>query len=427
MFKKQANSIPINEAADFFYQLKHAGFGDPPDETGELEGQFAAPVEVVLQAIAAVATSKLRLAMTYQIYSETIRHSSNTAVGEHLKEHAQNELEFADYLIRRATVLGGPVSLGSIETPPATTDFNAIIRILIRAEQETIHELAQLHQLMGSNPMKFEVEAMMGKDQHHLDDLWQHLPHTANMPIVSGSVDQKLANILPELPEQAQGKLTTPPSLAQLQGPAAGQHKLSAMNKEAYYSYYGYRPYDSWHYGDIYQHEDHKDKQRVKALQGRLNRLPKSERAAFEKNYVKDSETTGGYTGAIGGAALGGLTGAALGRPVSLGAAIAGAGIGALGGGVLGYYGGRSSGRNYGESVVDRSYASKLKVSSARMRKMAADMGIPLAPDTRGYVENALEAREQAHEEEKNYYKQQLQQQLIQINLQLFCKTFQQL
>jgi bacterioferritin (cytochrome b1) len=173
------HKIPLQEAADYFMKMKYAGYQDPPDETGQFEGQYDAPVEQVVAAISEMAQSKLRIAMAYRIYSETLRDPSNSALGDHFKEHSDNELDAADYFLRRAAVLMGPVQMGEIETPPATTDLNEILRILIRAEQEAIVKLRALRDMLGENPMKYEVEQMLSLDLHHIDDMWQHIPHSA--------------------------------------------------------------------------------------------------------------------------------------------------------------------------------------------------------------------------------------------------------
>jgi bacterioferritin (cytochrome b1) len=172
--------MPLMVAAEAFMHFKYGSIQDPPDTTGQMEGVFAAPLEEVVHAIAACATSKIQNALLYRTFSETLRDPTNTALGEHFKEHAEDELEAADFFNRRAAVLMGDVHLGNVETPPPATDLHVILNYLIRAEQESLMCMRNLHKMLGDNPMKYEVEQFLSKGQHHIDDLWQHIPHVAD-------------------------------------------------------------------------------------------------------------------------------------------------------------------------------------------------------------------------------------------------------
>ena len=177
MFDQLIPRIPLTEAADFFYRVKHAGWDEPPDMAGALEGQFAAPVEQVIAQITTVITAKFQIMVAYYTFAESMRDLAQHPIGEVFHEHAGHELEAAEYYLKRAAVLGGAIHLNPIEPPPASTDPIHIIQTMIRAEQEAIANQRQLRQLVGDdNPMRIEIEEKMVQDQHHLDELWQMLP-----------------------------------------------------------------------------------------------------------------------------------------------------------------------------------------------------------------------------------------------------------
>ena len=196
MFDKLANGIPLHEAAAFFIQLrtfeKTAEEGnvgsssyDPPDETGRLEGQFDAPVEVVLQQMAKMVQNELKTNFAYMVYSNSLRDLSHPGIAEEFEDHATNETEHADWLLRRMSVLGGPVQIPDIPSPPPSSDPHDIIQRMIRIEQEGINNWRILRKLVGDeNPMKFKIEEYLTREQEHLDELWQLLPHQANPEVL---------------------------------------------------------------------------------------------------------------------------------------------------------------------------------------------------------------------------------------------------
>ena len=179
------SSIPLVDAAEFFLNLKTASAPvADPDMTGTLEGRFQAPVEEVLKHFRFCARSKLRLSMAYRVYSEELRSVGNTSLGEHFKEHSEDMLNDVDFFVRRSVVLGGPIELGEIDTPPPQTELEGILKTLIRLEQENIAIVRSTLPMLGDNPSKFELEHMLGQDQHHLDDMWQHLPQEARHAVL---------------------------------------------------------------------------------------------------------------------------------------------------------------------------------------------------------------------------------------------------
>jgi bacterioferritin (cytochrome b1) len=177
MFDQLVPQIPLHEAAAFFHKIKKAGWDEPPDLTGQLEGQFNVPTTEVAGFLAQVITAKFKMVMAYYTYAESMRDLAQHSVGEVFHEHAQQELSAAEYYLKRAAVLGGPVALQEVEPPPASTDPVHIVQVMMRAEQEAIALQRQLKEMVGeSNPMKVEVEEKLAQDQHHLDELWQMLP-----------------------------------------------------------------------------------------------------------------------------------------------------------------------------------------------------------------------------------------------------------
>lgn len=172
--------IPFGESAAFFLRLKKMGAAtDPPDETGQLEGQFPVPVEQVLQAMAKVVHDEFATMYAYQVYAQSLRDLSHDAVAEHFEEHASDELTHAQFLLKRMAVLGGPVTVPDITAPPPSAEPIDIIKRMIRMEQEGVADWKMLLPMVGDNPMKITIEDYAAKEQEHLDDLWQLLPHEA--------------------------------------------------------------------------------------------------------------------------------------------------------------------------------------------------------------------------------------------------------
>lgn len=233
------NDIPLAEAAHYFLRLKTAAV-DPPDETGELEGQFAAPVEQVLKLMTEMVENELKTMYAYKAYAASLRDFSHFAVAKEFEEHADNELEHADFLLRRMTVLGGPITLTDIPAPPATTDPNAIVETMVRMEQEGIEKWRALLAMLGDNPTRYKVEEFLARELEHLDELWQLRPYQGSAQPTSmmtreqaAPVDMMPANAAPaaapaapaEAPKIANAAMADMPSLP---GTAKGQNPIQA-------------------------------------------------------------------------------------------------------------------------------------------------------------------------------------------------------
>lgn len=200
-FDKLQHGIPPHEAAAFFLKLKTANYA-PPDETGELEGQFAAPVDQVLAHMANMVQNELKTQYAYITYANSLRDLSHHAIAQELEQHADMETEHAEWLLRRMGVLGGPINVPDIPAPPPATDPHEIIQILIRMEQEGIQNWRALRDMVGDeNPSKFKIEEYLTHEQEHLDELWQLVPHTENQLDVGAQVEP---GELAAKPEQAQ-------------------------------------------------------------------------------------------------------------------------------------------------------------------------------------------------------------------------------
>lgn len=172
-------NLPLIDAAEFFLNLKQAA--------GEvLPAVEEAPAEDgLLQALSEAAKSKLGLAIAYRVYSESLRDPSNSAIGEHFKEHSEDCLNDVDFFVRRSSVMSGGASLEGVESPPASGDLTEILQVLSKMEEANLQLMSELVVLLEGNPSKYEVEAMMAKDQHHLDDLTQHMPEAPELPSVA--------------------------------------------------------------------------------------------------------------------------------------------------------------------------------------------------------------------------------------------------
>lgn len=216
MFDKLANGIPLAEASAFFVGLKSfdktadatnassVQYG-PPDETGELEGKFQAPAEQVLEHMARMVQNELKTQYAYMVYANSLRDLAHHGIAESFEEHADDETEHADWLLRRMGVLGGPISVPDIPAPPAATDAAIIVQTMVRMEQEGIENWRILRQMVGDeNPTKFKIEEYLTQEQEHLDELWQLVPAEQNSPVLAqraGAPVTEMPQVPPSAPE----------------------------------------------------------------------------------------------------------------------------------------------------------------------------------------------------------------------------------
>jgi bacterioferritin len=254
-----SREIPLAEAATFFLKLKTAAPDGPapPDETGQLEGEFAAPVEQVLQLMGEMVENELKTMYAYKAYAASLRDLSHHAIAKEFEEHADNELEHTEFLLRRMAVLGGPINLPAIPAPPATTDPNEVVALMVRMEQEGIERWRKLLAMLGENPTRYKVEEYLTRELEHLDELWQLRPYQAGAapappeapaplaqpapapaapaapPAPAAPADgPKLANAamadMPQLPPTGKGQNPVQAAPIQLPATAMGQHQKAA-------------------------------------------------------------------------------------------------------------------------------------------------------------------------------------------------------
>jgi bacterioferritin (cytochrome b1) len=203
-FEKLRREIPIEEAASFFVGIKKfAEWTDPPDMEGELEGQFAVPVEQVLAKLKEVIAAKFRKMVAYHTYAQCFRGPAWRSAKIEFTEHAWDEQKGAEFYTKRAVALGGPVHMDEIEPPPPSNNPLGILKMMARAEQEGILAQRELLELVGDdNPMRVGIEEHMSKDQHHLDETWQMMSQEDHASVERG-VDDELPDEAPEeLPEE---------------------------------------------------------------------------------------------------------------------------------------------------------------------------------------------------------------------------------
>ena len=185
----------LGEAASFFLKLKTAeeqpmaapqsqqaapAQGAPAqgaDVTGQQEGPFTAPLEYVIQLMGQMVQNEFKTLFAYKTYAESLRDPAHFAVAQEFNEHAENELEHAEFLMRRMAVLsGGPITLPNIPPPPPLADIASILQTMIEMEQTGIANWRALLAVLGDNPTRYEVEAILTRELEHVDELWQMLP-----------------------------------------------------------------------------------------------------------------------------------------------------------------------------------------------------------------------------------------------------------
>jgi bacterioferritin (cytochrome b1) len=169
--------------------------GLPPAEGQahlDMAGDYKAPLAEVLSAIQTMIETELATALAYSTYAASVRGFSRITLADEFQEHADKETEHAEYLMRRASVLGGPLQLNPITPPVGSTDPTDIIQRMVRMEQEGLVKWRLLHSLVGdTNPMKFKIEEYLTDEEEHLDDLLQLLPEELRPPQLQGTLEQE--------------------------------------------------------------------------------------------------------------------------------------------------------------------------------------------------------------------------------------------
>lgn len=170
---------------------KHADYAPPAvgEEADALTGQFKAPLADVLSAIQEMIGTELKTAYAYHAYAQSVRGPYREALVKEFEEHADRETEHAEYLMARASVLGGALQLPDIPAPPGSSDPVDIITRMVRMEQEGLAQWRLLHSMIGEdNPMRIKVEEYMSDEEEHSDDLARMLPEgTLPTPLETAS------------------------------------------------------------------------------------------------------------------------------------------------------------------------------------------------------------------------------------------------
>jgi len=198
-----AVEIPLEEAASFFYRLKHAEAVPVPgapaaQQTPAMLQDPAAPggqvPQDVLNLMAKIVQGEFRSIYAYRAYAEALKDLSHFAISEQFDDHADQETDHAEFIMRRMSVLGGPLNLPDIPAPPPSSDPHEIIQTMINIEKEGIDDWRQLHGMLEeSDPTRFTVEQYMQDEQHHLDELIQMMPSVQATQPSTITVQQKLS------------------------------------------------------------------------------------------------------------------------------------------------------------------------------------------------------------------------------------------
>lgn len=365
--------IPIHEASSFFLSMKRpsfqskvagvrsmktAGWQDPPDETGVMEGQFEVPLEHAVSLMGKSAMYLLRLMTAGLIYSKSVRGPFAAEVKDAICHNEWDHKHSFEYLVERMTVLAGAPHIPDSDMPPPSTDPLSVAQRMIRAEQEMIQSYQELAAVLGKNPMRDKIKCFMSQCQEHLDGYWMALPPEYGNKLMQPKPADMLARHeaaeTPEmealespefqLAEQAAGVEQHEPVLASVKTAAALMVKWA---KEA--------PTD----------EELRESGRQSAV--------KTIAAEHGRESARRGERVGRTVGMLAGAAGGGALGHALGK---------GHPAASLGGAALGGLAGRSLGGEIGTEVdIARHKTSAVKLAAAAMLAWVkkADEGVPEA------------------------------------------------
>ena len=173
------NPIPFGEACAFLVEFHKLG--------SEMEGVTAPPPDT-LGLYAAVAQAEFKSIFAYTVYSETLRGLERNSLAEEFQDHADEELEHVEWVLRRMATLGGPPPLQDVPMPPPASDPIEVVQNLIQIEQEGIAAWQALHAVLGDDPARFTVEEYLAVEQERLDDMLRLLPAApAPMPAPSAA------------------------------------------------------------------------------------------------------------------------------------------------------------------------------------------------------------------------------------------------
>ena len=409
-------NLPSEEASAFFISMKRplvksamhktAGWEDPPDELGVLEGQFEVPLEFAVNLMGKCVMNLMRMLSAGIIYSKSLRGEGSEGV-RRLLEGSTWEYESAvKYLVERMTVLAGAPHIPEFDMPPPSTEPFEVAKKMIRAEQEAILSYHELIAVLGSNPMKEKIKCFMGQCQSHLDQYWMAVPpEFGTKPMGVHPPQHLLQHEENETPQQEE---VESPEFEQAEeaagvegeeGPEEEGQKTSSLRKVA-----------------TALTKTAKEGQTDAELRevGR-QRAVTNIAAEHHREAARRAERVGRVAGLLGGAA----TGAALGRAIGKGSATH-----TLAGAALGGLGGRHLGGELGTEIdIARHKTANVKALAAKLAgwvKRADDMSTgmpeqeaPMASPTDNqelepvnYLQAELMGQQYQDRNEANFYRQ---------------------
>lgn len=194
--------MPLLAASEFYLGLKQASVEDPA-----MSGEFTLPVPEVLQMMGAMVENELKTMLAYKVYAQSLRGPMHFAISKEFEDHAEEELEHVDFLLRRMSVLGGAIHLPDVQSPAAATDINAILSTMVEIEEVGAEKWKALHAVCtDGSATKFKIEEFMTREQHHLDELKQMMtseaPPIDAAPITPGAAPAPAAPAEPAAPEK---------------------------------------------------------------------------------------------------------------------------------------------------------------------------------------------------------------------------------
>ena len=163
-------------------------------EADTMTAGFRVPVREVIDILQTMIATELKSAYAYMAYAQQLRGLSRNSLADEFDKHVAQEAEHAQYLIRRASVLGGPVQLPAIEAPPGSVDPVDIVTRMVRIEQEGLAQWKVLHSVLeDTNPMRVKVEEYMAQEEEHTDDLIRMLPAGTLPTALESEIEEQAA------------------------------------------------------------------------------------------------------------------------------------------------------------------------------------------------------------------------------------------
>lgn len=201
----------------FMTSLRKMAEEQPQQSETGLTGPFLAPTEQVVELIAQMISNEFKTQTYYVFYANMLRGLSHEGIAEEFMEHAGQELEHANYLLRRMSVLSpGGVEIPAYPSPEPLSDANEIVQQMIVVEQVGLNLWKQLLEAVGDDPMRYTIESFLQHEEEHLDELWQFVeaPSMPQQPQAQQAPEEK-----PTEPKPAETKVQVTTQQPQAQEP----------------------------------------------------------------------------------------------------------------------------------------------------------------------------------------------------------------